>query len=102
MKSDESISLLCSPFVRNSFVSRRACRDIFVTAAPERDWQIKTRSSFFRKGSPPTVVDVKDVHDRIALIDRVNDSVGGLFLAKKQMAKCLTLRNNCPALTISL
>jgi hypothetical protein len=40
------------------------------------------------KGSTRAILDVKDVDDS-ALIYGVDDSVGALFLAKKQMAKFL-------------
>jgi hypothetical protein len=47
------------------------------------------------------MADVKDIHRSIALIYRVDDSIGALFLARKQMAKFLTFGNYGPALRIS-
>src|SRR5437660_6860046 len=60
--------------------------------------------SFFLCGErrPCTVPDVENVHNVVAFIHRVDNSVGAWLLPKEQMAKFLAFRNDCPALRKSL
>jgi hypothetical protein len=83
-----SASLRYSPVVRQFIGFCRDYRDIFITATRNDDRPVQT-SFTLSKGSTRAIVDGKDGDDRIALIYGVDDSVGALFLAKKQMAKFL-------------
>src|SRR6266478_9293727 len=60
--------------------------------------------SFFLCGErrPRTVPDVEYIHNVVAFIHRVDNSVGAWFLPKKQMAKFLTFWDDCTALRKSL
>jgi hypothetical protein len=46
--------------------------------------------------------DMENVHNVVAFIHRVDNSVGAWLLPKKQMAMFLAFRNDCTALRKSL
>lgn len=56
---------------------------------------------FCGERSPRSVPDVENVHNMIAFVQRINDSVGAWFFPKKQMAKSLAFGDDCTSLRIS-
>ena len=58
--------------------------------------------SLRRACSPRTVPDVENVHNAVAFIHGVHNSVPAWLSPKKQMAKFLTFWNDCPTLGKSL
>jgi hypothetical protein len=86
--------------------AKRRCSDAWKEGIPGAKQTLngELQLSFFLSGEccPRTVPDVENVHNAVAFIHRVDNSVGAWLLPKKQMPKFLAFRNDGAALRKSL